>query len=212
MNLKVDYAHESTGFPTWHRQYLLWMEWEIQYMLKPTRPDTYHTFRLPYWDWRREIQKSTVPFTPFTRARLGTVTNNNNLPQVTGDLFDRNEWRTICWFNNINEDNNPAPVCDPSDVNGQRLLQRCPLLQISDRNPCDPDNEDWPTVKDVNDALGKSTYDVRNFDRYTNAGFRNFLEGFVPVTRDECENDRFCDTDKENRSILRKLHNTVSFC
>ena len=25
----MDYAHESTGFPTWHRQFLLWFEWEI---------------------------------------------------------------------------------------------------------------------------------------------------------------------------------------
>ena len=31
---KKDYAHESTGFPTWHCQFLLWFESEVQYMLE----------------------------------------------------------------------------------------------------------------------------------------------------------------------------------
>ena len=177
-------------------------------MLKSTYPDTSHTFRLPYWDWRLEIQRKTG-ISPFTADRLGlTVTDSNNKPQVTGDLF-RNEWITICWLTNMDE-NVAAPLCNPNDINGQPLLQRCP--HISGRNPCALDNEDWPTVKDVNDALGKSTYDASDFSRYANSGFRNFLEGFVPnVTSDECDKDRFCNTD-EGRTLLRKLHNTVSLC
>ena len=175
-------------------------------MLKPTRPDTYHTFRLPYWDWRREIQKRDG-ISPFTAARLGAV-EENNTSQVTGDIF-RN-WNTVCWFSEMNESIS-EPLCNPNDINGQRQLQRCPRSRVSGQyiDPCAVDNEDWPTVKDVNDALGKSTYDASNFSRYTNEGFRNFLEGFVPVTTDECNDNKFCDTDDD---ILRKLHNTVSLC
>ena len=177
-------------------------------MLKSTRPNTYQEFRLPYWDWRQENQRSTG-ISLFTADRLGlTVTDSrfNNTPQVTGDLFtNENPWRTICWFCKMNK-SIPEPLCNPNDVNG-RVLQRCP--QISGRNPCALDNKDWPTIDDVNYALGKSTYDASNFNKYTNKGFRNFLEGFVPATRDECTDNRFCDTGD---FIARKLHNTVSLC
>ena len=81
----ADYAHEATGFPTWHRQYLLWLEWELQYMLRETiQLDTYYTFRLHYWDWRKERQ--TDENSPFKSNRLGVTVNITGFPRVQGDL------------------------------------------------------------------------------------------------------------------------------
>ena len=59
LNNRLDYAHAGPGFSTWHRYLNLWFEWELQYMLESMDDSEYHMFRLPYWDWRQEIQKST---------------------------------------------------------------------------------------------------------------------------------------------------------
>jgi hypothetical protein len=101
----ADYAHESTGFPTWHRQYLLWLEWELQYMLKETtRPNTYYMFRLHYWDWRKEMQ--TDENSPFKDNRLGsTVYRGGNLI-VEGTLA--HGWTHRCWKFT------PGLICDPN--------------------------------------------------------------------------------------------------
>ena len=77
----TDYAHEGTGFPTWHRLFLLWLEREIQIEISN------HTFRLPYWEWSDPSQREI----PFTRDRLG----ENVEGVVQGDLFTN--WDTYCW-------------------------------------------------------------------------------------------------------------------
>ena len=69
IGVERDYAHESTGFLTWHRQFLLWFEWEVQYMLESMGRDDYYMFRIPYWDWRKEEQ--TDDNSPFKSNRLG---------------------------------------------------------------------------------------------------------------------------------------------
>ena len=43
---ELDYAHEATGFPTWHRLFLLWFEREMQILLRDDN------FTIDYWDWR----------------------------------------------------------------------------------------------------------------------------------------------------------------
>ena len=72
---EVDYAHESTGFPTWHRQYLLWLEWELQYMLNANGYSNYYMFQLHYWDWRKN--KQTNANLPFKSNRLGVTMDND---------------------------------------------------------------------------------------------------------------------------------------
>ena len=141
IGVERDYAHESTGFLTWHRQFLLWFEWEVQYMLESMRRDDYYVFRIPYWDWRKEEQ--TDDNSPFKSNRLGETVNNNGLPQVHGDLHSTflNNWQTICW-----EKEKSYGICNPQVSTGQ--LQRCPM-----KESCSSKNELWPSSDNVNNTL-----------------------------------------------------------
>jgi hypothetical protein len=214
----VDYAHESTGFPTWHRQYLLWLEWELQYMLKETQPNTYHTFRLHYWDWRFEQQTSEN--SPFVSNRLGVTTSNGT---VRIDLVrSTNGWETRCW--------NEPRICNPNVNTGS--LRRCPIPD-SGEDPCRYDNPLWPTIEDVNNAVGISSYDGSTYyDMFSRSGFRNFMEGFYVLSDDQngrdscitnqlcacgtggsmcsCETGSDCEGLEPSQPIARLLHNSVS--
>ena len=186
----TDYAHEGTGFPTWHRLFLLWLEREIQIQIND------HTFRLPYWDWSDPSQREFL----FTTDRLGENKNG----QVVGDLF--NNWMTYCW-----EDTNgkmyPIPICDPT-VSCNETLRRCPSDTL-----CGMDNPNWPSEADVEHAISIKTYDTDPYNRYVrgdDTSFRNFLEGFI--VKPSCEGDTLCspaDEKKHTPAITRKLHNTV---
>ena len=182
----ADYAHEATGFPTWHRQFLLRLEWEIQYMIKdrlPDRADSYFMFRLYYWDWRREMQ--TNENSPFKSNRLGETRNVDNFPRVQGDLIS-DGWDIRCWKLD------PGLICNPNDITGQ--LQRCPFTGT---NPCDVNNPDWPTLADVKKAVQMSSYDDSNYDKYSRNGFRNFMESFNVLSDPSsditsCAQNRLC--------------------
>ena len=191
----VDYAHESTGFPTWHRLFLLWLEREIQVAIDNT------TFRIPYWDWSQPSQREIL----FKSDRLG----ENRDGTVVGDLFT--DWETYCW-QDMSDLSYPVPICDPSTPSGQ-ILRRCPNAKL-----CNSDNPNWPTSSDVNEALSIEDYDDDPFDRFvTNTAsrsFRNYLEGFLDKP-DGCADDRLCtpaQPSKNRTAITRKLHNTVSIC
>jgi hypothetical protein len=225
----ADYAHESTGFPTWHRQYLLWLEWELQYMLKETQPNTYHTFRLHYWDWRKEQQTSEN--SPFVSDRLGVTTDNGSVQfminrhrvttvngSVRIDLVRSTiGWETRCW-------NVKPQICNPNVNTGS--LRRCPIPD-SGEDPCRYDNPLWPTINDVNNAVGMSSYDGSTYDKFSTSGFRNYMEGFDVLTDDQagqcaenvlcaCETGdpkHLCRSDRgsqASRPITRLLHNSVS--
>ena len=214
---KRDYAHESTGFPTWHRQFLLWFEWEVQYMLKDLqmKPIDYYMFRIPYWDWRKE--KQTNDNSPFKSNCLGETVNNNGLPEVHGDLHSAflNNWQTICW----EKSEKSYSICNPQQSTGQ--LQRCPT-----KESCSSKNELWPSSDDVNKALSQKEYDNPPFDRTSTKSFRNQLEGFMPLSNDKfqtCQESRLCKCDVGNfnctennngrqpgNPIQRLLHNSVS--
>lgn len=213
---KVDYAHEGTGFPTWHRQFLLWFEWEIQGMLKVMSDPNYHRFRLHYWDWRGGKRADEI----FRRDRLG----QNDRGQVSGDLFD-DGWNTICWYQTPNL---MGTTCNPNIGTGP--LRRCPLLE-SDPDPCRNNNPNWPTSTDVTDAISKSDYDSQSYNKWTSSkSFRSFMEGFVSdVTVEECKMNDLCMCDingeesvencnrmqlsqgETRRQLQRRLHNTVSY-
>ena len=195
MNL-VDYAHEGTGFPTWHRQLLLWLEREIQVQTKN------HTFRLPYWDWRDPSQREIL----FKKERLGESVDG----VVIGDLFTN--WTTSCWEDTKGIEY-PIPICNPT-ISSNQVLRRCPNPKL-----CIKDNPNWPSASDVNEAINIEDYDAIAFDRYVNQSkkpsFRNFMEGFV-VKSDGCEEDDTLCTPAKSSSmpaVTRKLHNTVrSWC
>ena len=212
--LKKDYAHESTGFPTWHRQFLLWFEWEIQYMLKSKGEDDYYMFRIPYWDWRKE--KQTDDNTPFKSNRLGDTVNRNGFPQVHGDLYSDflNNWQTVCW-----QKPKTYGICNPQETTGN--LQRCPL-----KESCDSKNKLWPSSNDVERALSLKEYDNPPFDWTATKSFRNQLEGFMLLSNDKfqtCRDNGLCKCDvgsfnctessdgiHPGNPTQRLLHNSVS--
>ena len=203
----MDYAHEATGFPTWHRQYLLWLEWEIQYMLKASGDSEYYNFRTYYWDWRREDTRADI----FTAERMGErFRNPDGQPGVRGDLFNEG-WDTVCWFNASGGVNiAKGTICD-SSINTGPLL-RCPFVDgdvNSELGPCRSDNDDWPTMETYDTAISKAVYDTPAFNRTTtDSSFRNFMEGFERV--DDCNDNRLCITNPDGSGLQRHLHNTVS--
>ena len=104
-DMLIDFAHEATGFPTWHRLFLLWFEREIQLAIGDPM------FRFHYWDWRDPDQHDAL----FMEDRLGKSTNS----VVEGIIFQN--WPTLCW----NETTKlPGEVCDPRVETDP--LRRCP--------------------------------------------------------------------------------------
>ena len=192
----MDFAHEGTGFPTWHRLFLLWIEREIQIAIDD------HLFRLPYWDWRDPSQREIL----FERDRLGANVNGS----VEGDLFGEN-WKTVCWVDTSSEVNAPIPICNPTIPDGQNL-RRCP----SDDH-CDKDHPNWPSYEDVDKAVSIDSYDTSPYNRFvtdTDESFRNYMEGFITALGSECDkDDTLCSVhlyQGQNYTVTRKLHNTVS--
>ena len=207
--IKVDYAHEATGFPTWHRQYLLWFEMEIQWMLQARGDPNYHTFRVPYWDWRKNNRSDEV----FRSNRLGNSSlNENNQSLVSGDLFS-DGWDTICWYNGSgNVIIQKGTICNPNNKTGPLL--RCP----HSNNFCNDSHPNWPTNGDVDKAIKKPLYDTESYNRSaTDKSFRNFMEGFDgSVSTNECASNGLCmceerGDDCTGQPLQRRLHNAVSY-
>lgn len=200
----TDYAHEGPGFPTWHRQFLLWVEREIQIEIND------YTFRLPYWDWSDKSQRKIL----FTRERLGENTKKGKtVTEVDGDLFKN--WKTYCWEDMSGLSFPPVNICNPI-ISSNQNLRRCPNETL-----CKNDNDKWPSKADVSDAVSIQTYDNAPYDRYVeNASFRNYMEGFI-VKHEGCvdKEDTLCTPKDTNITdttkfppVTRKLHNTVSGC
>jgi hypothetical protein len=187
-------------------------------MLKSMNQPDYYTFRIPYWDWRKEMQ--TEANSPFQLDRLGKTININDLPIVQGGEIFPSTWNTICWGKiTPNHD-----ICDPRTNTGP--LQRCPFLTDE---PCSSHNPLWPSDKDVQKVLSLNSYDTSPFSEKSHNSFRNILEGFKPLSNDSiqtCRDDKLClicavgdqTCSESNNDILnqpgdpiqRLLHNSVS--
>ena len=172
-------------------------------MLKDDMKDEdYYKFRIPYWDWRKEMQGEKN--SPFQEDRLGEkMLDNDGLPQVISNQF--NDWKTICWSEHS------SSVCNPQRQTGPLL--RCP-------ESCSFDNKLWPTNIDVKNVLSLTEYDTSPFSRYATNSFRNQLEGFKPLPQEDiqtCHDNKLCScshhdfncTGKEY-PMERLLHNSVS--
>ena len=143
----------------------------------------YHSFRLPYWDWRAEIQKSSRGIRAeelFIESRLGATKNISGFPRVVGDIVGPNGWDTLCIGKSL-------VICDPEESTG--ALQRCPL---TGNNPCHSDNPDWPTIKTVNDAISFDTYDSPPYTLFSTTGYRSFVDFSIHKNLTECGQDRKC--------------------
>ena len=187
-------------------------------MLQDMGEEDYYKFRIPYWDWRKEVQTETN--SPFKSSRLGKTMYQDGFPQVQTDsgLFDQN-WQTICW----SKQNKNYDICDPRITTGQ--LQRCPLDES-----CSSANPLWPSDNEVQMVLSLQEYDTHPYDRTATNSFRNQLEGFKPLSADElqvCRDSKLCSCDdmlnggsdpnctendtggQPNNPIQRLLHNSV---
>lgn len=152
-------------------------------MLQSMGQRDYYTFRLPYWDWRIEIQKSFGVSSEelFTENRLGTTRNVSGFPHVFGTLYE-DGWETICWLQLLE-------ICDPRISTGP--LQRCPFTGT---DPCSSSNPDWPTVQQVIDALDVDVYDAPPYNILSPNGFRSFVDFRIGNESDviECRKNRTC--------------------
>ena len=194
---ELDYAHEATGFPTWHRLFLLWFEREMQILLRDD------TFTLHYWDWRDLNERTSL----FESNRLGA--HDSSSSAVTGQLF--NGWQTVCWYNgsgNIPRPDNMQRICDPRVPTGP--LQRCP-----NKATCAANYDGWPSSTDVQTAVDMRSYDESPYNKVPTGGFRGYMEGFKVINR--CDNSirgrDLCTDETINgmpKGLQRLLHNTVS--
>ena len=190
-----DYAHQGTGFPTWHRLYLLWFEREIQ--IETGDP----MFTLHYWDWRDPEQREAL----YTRDRLGENVNGT----VMGTLFEN--WQTYCWQNIvplIQSGISPIPICDPT-VPSNETLRRCPIDTL-----CSKESPNWPTYNDVNDVVSIQAYDALPYDLRvlgSDTSFRNRMEGTLAEPGVDCGNNTMCFVNFNVAIVVKqKLHNAVS--
>ena len=179
--LLLDYAHAGPAFYTWHRMFHLFLESEIQAMLQAMGREDYHTFRLPYWDWRSEIQTNygLTSDTLFSFSRLGETRNVSGHPVVFGDLIGEG-WDTICLAQF-------GPICDQNVSTGP--LQRCPFTQP---DLCSSSNPDWPKMAELNramefDELETPPYNITSIDCMR--AYSDF--SFVPSI-DQCRSDPYC--------------------
>ena len=182
-----DYAHDSIGFHSWHRNLLLWFEQELQIL------SGNESFRLSYWNWTDFEGESDWKDLLFNDNKLGGYDSDGN---VTGPYFNANNWNTIC-VNGLNR------ICDPRKSTGR--LIRCP---VNDR--CTSSYNGWPTRADIDTALGMASYaDSNVFNKYSENNFANYAEGYIPT--DDCGDSTLYGNDsKSNVSFDRKLHNVVS--
>ena len=163
----------------------------MQYLLRDDN------FTVHYWDWRNENERRSL----FRHDRLGA--HDSNSSAVTGQLF--NGWQTVCWYDgsrNVPRPDDMQRICDIRVSTGP--LQRCP-----NKTTCAADYVGWPSVDDVQTAVGSSMreYDISPYNKKPNGGFRGYMEGFEVVDR--------CDSSIRGQDlcmdgIQRLLHNTVS--
>ena len=182
-----DFAHESSGFLTWHRLFLLWFEREMQIALED------RTFTIQYWDWTVESNRNSL----FTDDKLG----GNDNGDVTGEYYGSQNWETICW--KIKK----GITCNPSNESARYTLRRCPS-----KEDCD-NMMNWPTRESVIKALSYDTFAKDPYNKYSTQTFSNALEGFE--TKETCSDSdsqyslgayTTCDDSKR---VTRELHNLV---
>ena len=181
-----DYAHESTGFLTWHRILLLWLERELQIL------SGNYAFRISYWDWTNEEARAKQLDLLFSYDRLGSSSQAS--PNVSSKYFG--SWKTIC-LEKCND------KCDP-DVTG------LPLKRCLNDNYCNSTFPEWPSREDLEEAWNMDSFeDPQKHNKYAENSFGNFVEGYESQDG-SCEKTT-CNCDwRGGMRFARKLHNTVS--
>lgn len=159
-------AHMGSVFLPWHRYYLLVLEFEMRRVLG-VGPDD---FGMPYWDWG--VDGDTLsPTEQINAAPLWSHIGGNGqgfTREVVDGPFVYPNFR-------INIEIGPDNQLRATD----RGLRRGFGNQANG----------LPTTDHVNAALNQTTYDMAGFDAQSD-GFRNFLEGWRPITQAPANHNR----------------------
>ena len=182
---QCDFAHESSGFLTWHRAFLLFVETELQQL-----PGTPKNFGLPYWDWtNNDVTQLKYLFDQDRIGRtlmFGTDTSSEEeakmIPETTSVNpidFNSERWRIVCNVSRTTPDDLQS-LCDPrTDMKMNEYVTRClgcmkDLLVTGNL----PKSKDLKTVIDRAESYDSSPW---NKSPTGVASFRNALEGYVPL-------------------------------
>ena len=183
-----DFAHEGSGFLSWHRAYLLYFETELQHMLNDS------SFALPYWDWTAYTKLKDMNNTECPDILSRELFGQNDIDCYEPDpqdpqkakyenglaiLTDKFKWRPIC--TNYEHLTNEGELCDPYENDNigaiAEKIIRCAGSMLGDLQS--RAKGELPTVSDVKRVLCEQPYDVYSYDdNPTTRGFRNALEGF----------------------------------
>lgn len=147
-----DFAHEGSGFLTWHRAFLLLWEQMLQ------RVSGNYSMTIPYWDWQDEKNCSIC-----TNDFVG------EMDQYTGELSPESyfsDWEMICWDFETHYKN--KLICNGTN---EGKIKRFPGTK--GLYPY------LPTSEDVKNALMLKDYDTHPYNITASNSFRNALEGFL---------------------------------
>ncbi|XP_044143218.1 tyrosinase-like [Bufo gargarizans] len=148
---RIDGAHRSTAFTTWHRLFLIHLEKRMQECLKDP------TFALVYYDWRSEKHCALC-----NNDLLGASDDQGYLhPQ---SIFA--EWRMICASYRYG-----STYCLMSDCICERpKITRRPGAAVS---------SSIPTIEDIDYCLNLPNFDTEPYTTSSRRSARNCIEGFV---------------------------------
>lgn len=160
----LDFSHEGSGFPTWHRLFIMFWEREFQ---KLARDDT---FTFPYWDWVGVGKDCEV----CTNDLLGAL--NHSDPDGRIDRASPfSDWYAICAATNPLKNNSNGVgcrFCDPEEKTGY-------IVRKGGHNPV---ASEFPDFDNVVRIMGMTDWDSVPFDEGAgNTSFRNCFEGNCPV-------------------------------
>jgi len=149
----IDFAHQASAFPIWHRVELLFFENEIKKMTKD------NSFTLPYWDWRGKTECDVC-----TDDLMGGSDPEN--PNLISPASPFSKWKGVC--------------TKPDDYIKDRKLcdgaQEGPLLRFPKGNA---EYQRMPTEAEVELMMAVQQYDTAPFSRSSELSFRNMLEGWI---------------------------------
>ncbi|XP_062517932.1 tyrosinase-like [Corticium candelabrum] len=195
---QCDFAHEQSGFLTWHRAWLLFVERELRKL--SSTPDN---FTIPYWDWTDP--SSLVPlFNNNKRSRMGIsyfYDGVDAMPKVIeytsneAANFESDEWQTVC-VSGRNEGPNIESVCDPSNPDKDHV-KRCLGCIVGAL-----DNRELPTADELAKMLNSApSFDAPPWNKEPNGvqSFRNSLEGWVHIST----------IDQPGNPTYHEFHNRV---
>ncbi|XP_076820370.1 tyrosinase-like [Clavelina lepadiformis] len=157
INGGVDYAHESSAFLPWHRQFMLKWEAEIRELVAKDP-----AFALPYWDWLDNDNCDVC-----NDAMLGGRDHENKTLLSRGSPFSK--WEVICTRG------------DEYMKQGQQCTGEPEGLLLRNPGAYDPAKiKGLPTTPELINSLRiGDEYDSATFDISANQSYRNMLEGFA---------------------------------